>query len=114
MDRVYRLPSVLLVALGFVQGQESADQLAKAAKAGNKAAFQKLQALARAGKADDENDLGDLYYRADGVPQDLGMAASWYRKAAEQGRPLAQFNIGQLYASGEGVPNDSAIGCSMV
>ena len=76
MDRVYRLPSVLLVALGFVQGQESADQLAKAAKAGNKAAFQKLQALATAGKADAENDLGDLYYRDGGVPERFGIGCS--------------------------------------
>ena len=35
-------------------------------------------------------------------------AAIWYRKAADQGHALAQFNLGIMHAKGEGVPqNDS-------
>jgi hypothetical protein len=30
----------------------------------------------------------------------------WYRRAAEQGHALAQFNLGVTYAKGQGVPQD--------
>jgi TPR repeat protein len=32
----------------------------------------------------------------------------WFRKAAEQGHAMAQFNLGVMYANGEGVPKDDA------
>jgi TPR repeat protein len=31
----------------------------------------------------------------------------WYRKAAEQGNAIAQYNLGDMYRVGEGVPPDS-------
>jgi len=37
-----------------------------------------------------------------GVPQDRVQAAAWYRKAAEQGDPRAQFNLGLMYRYGPG------------
>jgi uncharacterized protein len=40
------------------------------------------------------------------VSRDLGEAARWYSKAAEQGDPVAQNYIGSLYQHGEGVPKD--------
>jgi TPR repeat protein len=40
------------------------------------------------------------------VPQDFAAAATWYRKAAEQGSPVAQNNLGVLYAKGQGVARD--------
>lgn len=49
-----------------------------------------------------------MYYEASGVPQDYAEAAKWYRKAAEQGISLAQFNLGTLYYNGQGVPQDYA------
>ena len=42
----------------------------------------------------------------EGVPQDYAAAASWYRKAAEQGYARAQNNLGVMYDNGEGVPQD--------
>jgi TPR repeat protein len=33
-------------------------------------------------------------------------AAKWYRKAADQGDDMAQFNIGTMYANGQGVRRD--------
>lgn len=39
-----------------------------------------------------------------GVPKDAGEAASWYRKAADQGLANAQHNLGVLYEVGSGVP----------
>lgn len=40
------------------------------------------------------------------VPKDLGLAAKWYRKGAEQGNAQAQNGLGRLYAEGKGVPQD--------
>jgi uncharacterized protein len=33
-------------------------------------------------------------------------AATWYRRAADQGEPWAQTNLGVKYARGQGVPQD--------
>jgi TPR repeat protein len=40
--------------------------------------------------------------------QDRAEAARWYRKAADQGHALAQYNLGLLYANGRGVAQDKA------
>jgi hypothetical protein len=40
------------------------------------------------------------------VPQNFAQAATWFRKAAEQGLPVAQTNLGVLYEEGRGVPHD--------
>jgi clan AA aspartic protease (TIGR02281 family) len=99
---------VLLFTLGLTQAQQSPKALAAAARSGNKSALQQLSGLANAGNVVAQNALGDLYYRGEGVPQDLGTAVLWYRKAADRGMPVAQFNLGWVYANGEGVPEDSA------
>jgi uncharacterized protein len=41
-----------------------------------------------------------------GVTQDYSAAASWYRKAADQGHSEAQNNLGTAYYYGRGVPQD--------
>jgi uncharacterized protein len=41
-----------------------------------------------------------------GMPQDPERAAYWYRQAADQGYPRAQFNLGRMYAGGRGVMKD--------
>ena len=41
-----------------------------------------------------------------GLPKDPAKAARWYRKAAEQGLPEAQYSLGQMYAEGRGVRKD--------
>ena len=43
-----------------------------------------------------------------GATQDYAQAAEWYRKAADQSHPLAQFNLGMMYANGQGVARDDA------
>ena len=43
-----------------------------------------------------------------GLTQDCAQAASWYRKAADQGDADAQYNLGLLYVNGQGVPQDYA------
>ena len=47
-----------------------------------------------------------MYDNGEGVPEDDAEAVRWYRRAAEQGHALGQYNLGFMYASGEGVPED--------
>ena len=47
-----------------------------------------------------------------GVAKDYAAAASWYRKAADQGYAKAQYNLGLVYARSQGVPEDIAAAVS--
>ena len=62
--------------------------------------------LAKSGEPAAEYDLGVLYARGDGVAQDLGSAAAWFRKAAQGGVLPAAFNLGVMYERGLGVDRD--------
>jgi FOG: TPR repeat, SEL1 subfamily len=63
---------------------------------------------AKQGDADAQNNLGLMYIKGNGVPQDYAEAAKWFRKAAEQGFARAQYNLGIIYQTGNGVPQDYA------
>jgi hypothetical protein len=60
------------------------------------------------GYADAENNLGVMYAKGQGVPQDYATAVKWYRLAAAQGYADAECNLGVMYAKGQGVPQDYA------
>ena len=47
-----------------------------------------------------------MYLRGQGVEQDYGEAAQWFRKAAERRIKQAQFRLAELYMQGRGVPRD--------
>jgi len=47
-----------------------------------------------------------MYYRGEGMKQDLAKAFDLFGKAAMQNFEEAQFNIGVMEAKGEGVPAD--------
>ncbi len=47
-----------------------------------------------------------MYANGEGVPPDDAEAVRWYRLAADQEHPTAQFTLGNLYARGQGVPRD--------
>ncbi len=72
--------------------------------------FQLYQPKANQGDADAQFNLGLLYERGVGTPQDTKQAVYWYTKAAEQGHVNAQYSLGSLYHNsnyGEEVPQDS-------
>jgi hypothetical protein len=50
--------------------------------------------------------LGFMYATGQGVPQHLGEAIYWYRRAAEQGDGRAQYLLGLSYDKGRGVIQD--------
>ncbi len=53
-----------------------------------------------------QNNLGFMYFKGRGVPQDSTEAMKWYRKAAEQSNVNAQFHLGHLLRLGRGVPRN--------
>jgi alpha/beta superfamily hydrolase/outer membrane lipoprotein-sorting protein len=61
---------------------------------------------AEQGYAPAQHNLGVLYLRGQGVPQDDAIAAQWFRQAAEQGYAPAQTNLGGLYDQGRGMAQD--------
>ena len=66
--------------------------------------FEDGLAAAEQGNANSQFILGFMYESGHGgVAQDYAAAMSWYRKAAEQGHPGAQYNLCIMYAKGRGV-----------
>lgn len=50
------------------------------------------------------NQMAYKYIDGDGVEKSETEAVKWYRVAANQGDPTAQYNLGMMYASDRGVP----------
>lgn len=69
--------------------------------------------LAEQGDASAQYNLGVLYERGQGVPQDHKAAVKWYRLAAEQGVHDAQYNLGVMYRKGLGVPQDDKMAAGL-
>lgn len=65
-----------------------------------------LRRLATEGDATAQFELGDRYFKGEGVPQDDGEAVRWFRLAAEQGHAEGQFILSLMYGAGRGVPQD--------
>jgi TPR repeat protein len=69
-------------------------------------ALKEWRPLAEQGLAKAQHNLGVIYHKGRGVPQNYTQAIHWYRKAAEQGFAMSQFNLGEMYAGGLGMPQD--------
>lgn len=54
-------------------------------------------------------NLGVMYGKGLGLPEDATESIKWYRAAAEHGLAEAQFNLGALFASGGRVEKDEAV-----
>ena len=67
-----------------------------------------VKQAASQGNTEAQNNLGFLYAKGSGVPQDYVQAAKWYEKAAAQGLAEAQIRLGVLYDGGKSVPQDYA------
>ncbi len=71
-----------------------------------RAAYVYFLPLAQSGNAFAQNQLGVMYNRGRGVPQDYIEAIHWWQAAAEQGHAIAQCNLGIMYSYGQGVKQD--------
>ncbi len=107
VERVKKL-ALILLALGFsALGADFAAGLAAYNRGDYATAIHEWQPIAERGDPHAQYNLGLLYARGHGVPQDYRQAADWYRKAAEQEVPAAQYNLGVMYANGQGVQRNS-------
>ena len=70
------------------------------------AAYEIWLSLAERGDIRAQYNLGVLYDRGRGVPQNFAQAARWYLAAAEQGHLDAQVTLGFAYEKGRGVARD--------
>lgn len=90
-----------------------ADEFARGLSAYNAAdygtAFDAWYPLADENDAKAQAALAFLYLKGLGVRQDDVRAADWYRRAAQLGRPEAQFFLGTLYYLGRGVPQNDRL-----
>lgn len=96
----------LLLTIGTVWASPLEDTTAANTRGDHAAALKAFQSLAAQGNAEAQNNLGELYAKGQGVPQDYAQARQWYEKAAAQGNALAQNNLAELYFAGLGVPQD--------
>ena len=71
--------------------------------------FEAIKMAAEQGDALAQFNLGSMYYKGEGAPEDIVKAVAWFLKAAEQGHAQAQSFLGSLYDIGEGVPEDDAV-----
>ncbi len=71
-------------------------------------AFRLFLPLAMAGVAHAQRQIGLMLDRGRGVRQDRGLAARWFRMAADQGDPRGEHSLAVCYLQGEGVACDPA------
>ena len=104
MNRLLILP-VLLLTLVVGTPAFSADfqKGMTAAQSGDFAtAVREWEPLAKQGDIRAQFNLGKIYFKGLGVPQDYKTAVMWYRPAAEQGDARAQYNFSLLYRYNNG------------
>ena len=65
-----------------------------------------IRMAAERGYANAQNQLGVIYKKGEGVPQDMKKSFDLYMQAAVQGRAAAQYNVGGAYYNGDGVDKD--------
>src|SRR5262245_51560697 len=73
----------------------------------NTSTFQAALKAAQEGDASAQNEVAIYYAAGDGVAQDQEEALKWWRKAAAQHHPGAEFSIGNAYANGWGVSQNN-------
>jgi TPR repeat protein len=68
--------------------------------------FEETKRAAEQGYARAQYNLGQMYRKGDGVPENDAEAVKWYLLAAGQGYARAQSNLGVMYRRGDGVPQN--------
>jgi TPR repeat protein len=110
---IQTLKQLLLVCafLFALTGQARADLLSDAENAFDTGDYSKsaklFRLLAEQGNPDAQINLGMMYFRGQGVPQDYLEAVKWYRLASKQGNAFAQLDLGMMYENGQGVLQDN-------
>jgi uncharacterized protein len=107
MTRLICCTVFALFLMPAIVGAQDFHKGVAAAKAGDFAmAISEWKPLAEMGNVWAQFNIGLMYNKGTGVPQDYSEAAKWFRMAAERGEPKAQFNLGNKYVNGQGVSQD--------
>ncbi|MEN6587019.1 MAG: tetratricopeptide repeat protein [Sulfuricella sp.] len=107
MERSLRFAlSAMLLASSVAWAGQFEDGLAAMERGDYIKAATLFQPLATAGNALAQYNLGLMYEKGRGVPQDYAGAVSLYQLAAAQGNAEAQRNLGVMYRDGLGVQKD--------
>ena len=99
-----RIIAAAVLALGLAAPAWAGfDEGMAAVRSGDYAtALREWRPLAERGHADAQHNLGVMYFKGNGVPQNYAEALNWYKRAAEQGLASAQNNLGAMYSDGHG------------
>ena len=62
---------------------------------------------ANKGDVNAQFNLGEIYFKGEGVPQDYNEALKWYKEAAEAGDANSQFSLGGMYGKAQGIVQDN-------
>ena len=65
-----------------------------------------MKERAEQGVVESQFALGNMYFKGNGVEQNIEEALKWFRRAAEKGNAMAQLKLGFIYEDGRGVPQD--------
>lgn len=104
MNKLHCAAALLLLSCGpAFAGMDRAEQLFADRKFTQ--AADELRPMARAGNAEAELMLGDLYGLGL-LEDDPVRAAEWYARAAHKGHPRAQLRLARSYAEGRGLAKD--------
>jgi len=107
MKRTFQVATLLLVLAFSLAGCVTADKNRTSPEAKGSEDYatemQRLLPLAKQGDAVAQSELGVMYAKGLGVPQDYDAALKWFRLAADDGYAKAQFNLGIMYDNGLGV-----------
>ncbi len=72
-------------------------------------ALREFKTVAAAGDQNAQYNVGLMYLKGQGVPEDPQEASRWFQRAAMQGQVEAQSFLGALHADGQGVPQNYAL-----
>lgn len=97
------LTAVLVLAAGAPLAGQLEDALAAYQSGDWTNAIRLLRPLAEHGSDTAQYNLGTIYQKGQGVPQDYVEARKWFRLAADQGNANAQASLGFLYHYGFGM-----------
>lgn len=110
----HRLLYALCAVIAFLSaGQVAAEAYDNALSNLHRGAYESAQeqfmALAEQGHAGAQFELGLMFHRGAGFPQNYERALKWYRVSASGGDARARNNLGVMYRDGQGVERSNSI-----
>jgi uncharacterized protein len=96
----------VFISSSFAFADDFQDGMAAAQRGESKEAVRLFRLSAAQGNPTAQYNMGYMYEKGQGVPQNYKEAIKWFRIAAEQGLAQAKFKLGWMHANGWGVAQD--------